>query len=122
MISAKRLDLLHSINQDNFLLSLITLKRLQGNTLSILWQENNEAHNYNVQMQVRRLEQEADARFSQRLRDLLSRFSQEANQALENQREILVTEVTSEVWRRDEQVYDLRTELSLQALHQEDVT
>ena len=119
MISAKRLDLLQSINQDNFLLSLITLKRLQGNTL---WQENNEAHNYNVQMQVRRLEQEADARFSQRLRDLLSRFSQEANQALENQREILVTEVTSEVWRRDEQVYDLRTELSLQALHQEDVT
>ena len=61
-------------------------------------------------------------RFSQRQRDLLSRLSQEANKALVNQQENLVTEVTSDVWRRDEQVYDLRTELSLQALHQEDVT
>ena len=52
-------------------------------------------------MQVRPLEQEAGALFlSQRQRDLLSRFSQEAHQALENQRENLVTEVTSEVWRR----------------------
>ena len=30
--------------------------------------------------------------------------------------DILVTEVTSEVWRRDEQLYDLRPELSLQIL------
>ena len=51
-------------------------------------------------MQVRPLEQEADALFSQRRRDLLSRFYQEAHQAFENQRENLVTEVTSEVWRR----------------------
>ena len=28
----------------------------------------------------------------------------------------------SEVWRRDEQIHDLRTELSLHALHSEDVT
>ena len=79
-----------------------------------------EVHNYKVQMQVRQLEQEADARLSQRGR--VSRFSQEANQAVGNQPENLVTEVTSEVWRRDEQVYDLHTELSLQAPHQEDVT
>ena len=44
------------------------------------------------------------------------------SQALDNQRENLVTDVTSEVRRRDEQVYDLRTELSLQALHQGDLT
>ena len=37
-------------------------------------------------MQIRQLEREADARFSQRHRELLSRFSQEANRALENQR------------------------------------
>ena len=63
----------------------------------MLWKENNEAHNYNVQMQVRQLEQEAGARFSKR--ELLFRFSQDANQAREDQREILFTEVTSEVWR-----------------------
>ena len=32
------------------------------------------------------------------------RDSQEANQALENQLEVLFTEVTTEVWRRDDQV------------------
>ena len=73
-------------------------------------------------MQVRQLEHEADARFSTRQRELLSRWSQEANQAPEDQREILVTEESTEVWRRDEQVHDLRSELSLHALHSEDVT
>ncbi len=33
-----------------------------------------------------------------------------------------MTEVTSEVWRRDERVHDLRVEFSLQALHSEDAT
>ena len=60
--------------------------------------------------------------FSRRRRELLSRFSKEAYQALEDQREILVTEVTSEVRRRDEQVHDLRTDLSLEALHAEHVS
>ena len=72
-------------------------------------------------IQVRQLEHEADARFSLRQRELLSRFSQEVNQALENQRDIMVTKVTTEVWRRHEQVHDLRAELRLQALHSEDV-
>ena len=67
---------------------------------------NHEANNYYVQMQVRQLEHEADARFSKRQRELLSRFSQEENEALDNQRDILVTEVTTEVWRRDEQLHD----------------
>ena len=47
---------------------------------------HNEAHNYNVQMQIE-LEHEAFARLSQKTKELLSRFSQEANQALESQRE-----------------------------------
>ena len=34
----------------------------------------------------------------------------------------MATEVTSEVWRRDEHSYDLRAELSFQALHAEDVS
>ena len=58
---------------------------------------NYEAHNYIEPMQVRQLEHEADARFSQRQSELLPRFSQEANQALENQREIVVAEVATEV-------------------------
>ena len=78
---------------------------------------NDEAHTYNVQMQTRQPEHEADARFSRRHKELLSRFSQEANQALENQRDIFVKEPTSEVRRRDEQVYDSRTKLSIQTLH-----
>ena len=61
-----------------------------------------EVHNNNVHMQVRQLEHEGDARFSERQRRLLSRFSLDANQALEDQRDMLVTEVTLEVWRRDD--------------------
>ena len=60
--------------------------------------------------------------FTQLQKKLLSRFAQEANQALDNQRQNLVTEVTSEVRGRDWQAYELRTELSLQELHQENVT
>ena len=33
----------------------------------------------------------------------------------------MVTKVTTEVWRRHEQVHDLRAELRLHALHAEDV-
>ena len=60
--------------------------------------------------------------FLKDLGDVFSRFPQEANQALEDQWEIVVTEATSEVCRRDEQLHDLRTELSLQTLHAEDVS
>ena len=42
------------------------------------------AHNYNVQMPVRQLEHEAGAQVSQKQKELLSRFP---NQALEDQRE-----------------------------------
>ena len=41
---------------------------------------------------------------------------------LENQRDSLVADVTTEVWRRDEQEHDLRAKLSLHALHSGDVT
>ena len=49
-------------------------------------------------------------------------FPHGANQALEDRRETLVTEVTTEVWRRDDQLYLLLTERSRQALHAEDVS
>ena len=86
MISAKRLDLVYSNNKEKFL-PLINTKLLRGTTLSTLWQE--------VTKQIRQLELEVD--------ELSWRLSQEANEAVEDQREILVTEVTSEIWRRDEQ-------------------
>ena len=73
---------------------------------------NTETHNYYLQIQVRQLDHEVNARFSQRQREPSSRFSQQANQALEDHREILATEVISQVRERDEQVYDLRTESS----------
>ena len=53
---------------------------------------NIEAHNYQVSIQVRRLEQEAGARFSQRQRDLLARFPEEGNQDLGGS--------AREIWRR----------------------
>ena len=98
------------------------MKPLRAKPCQYFLRRNNESHTYKVQMQVRQLEHKADARFSQRQQELLSRFSDGANQGFKDQREILVTEVSSEVWRRDEQVHDLRTELSLRALHSEDVT
>ena len=59
--------------------------------------------------------------FSQRQRELFSGFSQEGNQDLEDQRQSL-TEVTSQVWRRDKQENHFLAELCLQGLHMEDVT
>lgn len=67
-----------------------------ANTLA----SNSEAHNYNALMQIRQLEQETDARFSQRQKTVIENLS----------------EVTSEARRRDEQVHGLRTEVSLHAL------
>ena len=46
-------------------------------------------------------------------RELLSRYSGSKSSSFEDERDILVTEVITEVWRRGEQSYDLRTELSL---------
>ena len=106
-------------NKEKFLLPLIQCEAASRQNLVNTLARRNEARNYNVQTQ---LEHEADARFSQRQRELLSRLCQKAYHALENHREHLVTEVTSSARRRDEQVYELRTELSLQALHSEDVT
>ena len=97
------------------------MKRLRGNTLSTLWQETTTCTITSCRCKFRLLEREEGARFHQKPRELLSRFSQEASQALDNHRENVVTEVTSEVTGRDEQVYDLRTELSLQELHQGDL-
>ena len=85
MISAKRLDVLCATNKDNFLLPLINMKRLRGNTLPILWQETTTCTITSCRCKFRQLEQEAGARFHQIPRELLSRFSQEANQALDNQ-------------------------------------
>ena len=61
MISENQLDVLCSINKEKFFLPLSNTKRQYlVKTLA----RNSEAHNYNVQMQVRQLEHEADARFS----------------------------------------------------------
>ena len=117
MISAKRLGVLYSINKENSSRTLLNMKRLRSKTLSTFWQEIT-AHNYNVQMQERQLEQEADARFSQRQKGVLSRFSQEASQALENQRESLVTEgdIRSVERRRGSVRFTYRTQSSITAL------
>ena len=78
--------------KEKFLLPLIQCEAAARQNLVNTLARRNEARNYNVQMQ---LEHEADARVSQRQRELLSRLCQKACQALENQREHLVTEVTS---------------------------
>ena len=122
MISAKRLDVLCIIKKGEFLAATHQYEAVAMQNLVSASATNSEAHNYNVQMRVRQLDQEADARYSHRHRELLSRVSQEANQALEDLRKNLVTEVPSEVWRRNEQLYNLRTELSHQAPRSEDAS
>ena len=96
MITAKRLDVLSSTNKENnFCCHSSKRSGCEAKPCKHFGKKD-----YNVQMQVRPLEQEADALSSQRQRSLLSRFDQEAHQAFDNQRENLVTEVTSEVLRR----------------------
>ena len=68
------LNVLCFINRDNFSLSLIGANGLRGKILSVLQQKRKHL-NLDVQMQVRQLEHEADVRFHQRQRELLSRFS-----------------------------------------------
>ena len=86
--------------------------------------KKNEVHNYNVQIQVRPLEQEAVARLCLKDRGKLScpDFPRKQTKLLRIREKFLVTEVTSEVWRQDEQLYDLHQELGLQALHADDVS
>ena len=61
MISAKRLDVLYAINKDNFLLPLINMKRLGGNTLPTLWQETTKYTITSCRCKFRQLEREAGA-------------------------------------------------------------
>ena len=86
------------INNENFLLPLINMKRLRSKILSVLSQ-NITKHTITM----------CRCKFSN-------------SNIKHTQRTTLVTEVTSEVWRRNEQVHVLRTEVSLQAVHSEDVT
>ena len=88
MISKKQLDVLWSINKDNFLLPLINMKWLRGKTLSILWQET-----------VKHTITACRCKFGNWNMKQTRGFPRKASQALENQREILVTEVTSETLR-----------------------
>ena len=122
MISAKRLYVLRSINKENLLLPLISTKRLQGKILSVLGQEIMRRTITTCRCKFDSSNKKQMRDFSQRQMELLSRFSQGANQALEDQREKLVTGGNIRSIGRDEQVHDLRTELGLQALHPEDVT
>ena len=122
-ISAKRLNMPCSIKKKkNFQLSLISMKRLHGKIMSVRWQEIVTRPIIMCKCKFDSSNKIHTRDFPRKQRELSSRFSQEANQALEDQRDNLLTEVTSEVWRRYEQVHDLRRKLSLQALHAEDVT
>ena len=109
MFSAKWLYVHCFGKKEHFLLPLTNNEAAAKQNIVSTLARNSEAHEFHVQMQVRQLEHEADARCSQRQMELLSRFSQQAIQALEDQGDIRVTEVTSEVSRRDEQVHDLCT-------------
>ena len=121
MISAEKPDVLCSINKDNSLLPLTNLNRLGGRTLSILSKQTMRTmkacrckfDNSNIK-QMRDFPKDKGNcyRGSLRKQIKLLKFSEIC----------FVTEVTTDVWRRDEQVHDLRTELSLHALHSEDVT
>ena len=85
MISAKRLGVPCSINKDKFLLPLHQYEVTARQNLCY-----NKFDTWNLKQMFDFLK-------------LLSRLSQEASRRFKDQREILVTDVTSEVWRRVEQ-------------------
>ena len=74
-----RRALLHQ--QGEFLAAIHQHEAVARHNLANTLTRNDEGHIYNVQMHVPQLE---DARFFHRQRELLARFSQEANQALED--------------------------------------
>ena len=87
MVSAKRLDVLCSINKDTLLLPPINMKRLRDETLSTLWQVTMK---HTITTYRRKLGNSNKKQTRDSHKDkwtLLSQFSLEANQALENQRE-----------------------------------
>ena len=87
----------------------------QCEALSVLWHQM-VRRNFYVQIQVRQLEQEADARFF----DVDPPMKQ--NTLLRIIGKFWKRKSIKEVWKRYEQVSDLRTDLSLQAPHAQDVS
>ena len=75
-------------------------------------------------MKVRQLEHEADARLPRRQRELSSRFPQEVNQALEDQREFFCngSDIRSMEARRASTRFTYRTESSSTTLGRRYVT
>ena len=114
-LETARRALLHQ--QGQFLAATHIYEAAARPNLVITLASNSEVHNCNVQIQVRQLEQEADANVHKDRRDMFFDYLRQIK-PLKICEKNLVTEVTSEVWRRDQQVYELRTELSLQARHQ----
>ena len=82
---------------------------------------NNEAHNYNVQVQVRQLENKKHTRLFKDKGNYYRDSLRKQIKLLKISENFGVTEVTSEVWRRAEQAHDSRTELGLQALRSRDI-
>ena len=66
MFSAKRLDILLLHQEGEILAATHPYEAAARRNLGGAWARHDEAHDDFVQMQVRQLEQEADARFSQR--------------------------------------------------------
>ena len=64
---------------------------------------------------IQHLETQAETRFTQHQTGLISQFTSEANQALESQRENLISEASIGLSRRDEHVQHLQAELQFLA-------
>ena len=77
------------MNKEAFSLPRVSMKRLRGKSLSI--------HRQEIKRRIVRMFRckfDRSIAISQIQRELVSRFSQDANQALEDPREDLVTEVS----------------------------
>ena len=94
MISATRLTVLCFVSTENFSLPLRRCQAAAKQRLVSALARRSEAHKYNVQMQVRQLQRESRRAISLKDRGNCHRdFLREANQAIGDQQEILVTEV-----------------------------
>ena len=98
MNSAKRHHVLRFVHTDNFSQSRIKSRLLPGKILSVLWQEITQRTTVLCNYKFDSSNKKQIRDFSQRQREL----TQDGNRALEDQREILVTIGTSQVWKRYE--------------------
>ena len=103
-----------NINKENFSLLLIYMQWLRGKILSALWRAIMNRTMIMCKYKFDSSKKKQMHEFPKDKGTVISIFSGNKSSSCGSARLFLVREVTSEVWRRDEQLHDCRAELGLQ--------